>query len=84
MCNHINMCMPNITLAVPKEVHKEMKQFSDVRWSEVARRAIIEKLETLKLAEKLASKSKLTKEDVKNFSNKIKAAAAKRFLDDNH
>ncbi len=64
---------------MPEDVHKSMKHFSEVKWSEVARRAIIEKLETLKLAEKLAKKSKLTQKDVDDFSKKIKSFATKRF-----
>ncbi|HJX05867.1 MAG TPA: hypothetical protein VJ461_04090 [Candidatus Nanoarchaeia archaeon] len=75
--------MGNITLAVPEDIHSQMRQFSEVRWSEVARKAIVEKLEALQLAESLAKKSKLTKKDVEDFSKKIKAAAAKRFLDEN-
>jgi predicted CopG family antitoxin len=39
--------MPNITLSVPPEVYKKMKEHSEIRWSEVARRAIIEYLERL-------------------------------------
>lgn len=74
------MCMGNITLAIPEDIHKEMRHFSEVRWSEVARRAITEKLETLRLAEKLAKKSKLSQEDVKEFDRMIKSLAAKRFL----
>ena len=69
-----------MTLSMPDDVSREMKEFSEVRWSEVARRAIIEKLETLKLAETLASKSQLTQKDVEEFSKKIKSGAAKRFL----
>lgn len=72
--------MTNITLSVPEQIHKEMKQFSEVKWSEVARIAIISKLQTLKLAEKLAKKSKLTEKDIKQFSKKIKSLATKRFL----
>ena len=72
--------MGNITLSVPEDVHKDMKQFSEVKWSEVARKAIIEKLEVLKLAESLAKKSKLTEADVREFSKKIKSEATKRFL----
>jgi len=72
--------MANITLSIPNEIHKQMKQFSEVKWSEIARKAIIEKLELLQLAEKLASKSKLTEEDVAAFNKKIKASATKRFL----
>jgi hypothetical protein len=72
--------MTNITLSIPNEIHKQMKHFSEVKWSEIARKAIIEKLELLQLAEKLASKSKLTEEDVAAFNKKIKASATKRFL----
>lgn len=74
------MTMGNITLSMPEDIFVEMKHFSEVKWSEVARRAIIQKIETLQLAEKLASKSKLTPKDVDEFSRKIKSAAAKRFL----
>ena len=46
----------------------------------MARKAIINKIEVLEIAEKLASKSKLTKKDVKEFSDKIKSNASERFL----
>ena len=72
--------MGNITLAIPDNVHKDMKSFSEVRWSEVARKAIVSKLETLKLADVLAKKSRLTKEDIDKFSQNIKKSATKRFL----
>jgi hypothetical protein len=72
--------MANITLSVPAEIHKKMKHFSEVKWSEVARKAIIEKIEMLALAGKLAQKSKLTEKDVEEFNKKIKSSASKRFL----
>jgi len=72
--------MGNITLSLPDNIHKQMKHFSEVRWSEVARKAILEKLELLQLAEKLVQKSKLTEEDVKSFNKKVKSSANKRFL----
>ncbi len=72
--------MGNLTLAVPENVHQEMRHFPEVKWSEVARRAIIDKLETLRLAESLAQKSKLTEKDVQEFGKKIKSLATKRFL----
>ena len=72
--------MGNITLSVPDNVHQQMKHFSEVKWSEIARKAIIEKLELLQMAEKLAQKSKLTEEDLKAFNKNIKASASKRFL----
>jgi len=72
--------MGNLTLSMPDELRKEMKHFSEVRWSEVARKAIAERLHLLRLAEKLAHKSRLTRKDVEDFSAKIKEAATKRFL----
>lgn len=72
--------MGNITLSLPDNIHKQMKHFSEVRWSEVARKAILEKLELLRLTEKLVQKSKLTEEDVKAFNKKVKTSANKRFL----
>ncbi len=74
--------MGNIILSIPNNVHKEMKHFSEVKWSKVARKAIIKKIEDLKLADKLTSKSKLTKKDVDKFDKKIKKAAIKRFMNE--
>tara|TARA_Y100000310_G_C20595802_1_gene770420 strand:+ start:210 stop:431 length:222 start_codon:yes stop_codon:yes gene_type:complete len=72
--------MGNITLSVPNDLHEEMKHFSEIKWSEVARKAIINKIDTLRLAEKLAKKSKITEKDVKEFSKKIKSLATKKYL----
>ncbi len=72
--------MGNITLSIPDNVQKEMKHFSEIRWSEVARKAIMERVEALKLGERMASKSKLTQADIDEFNRKIKASARKRFL----
>lgn len=72
--------MTNLTLAIPDELHKKMKGFSEIRWSEVARRAIEQKVNDLEIVEKIASKSKLTKKDVEKISEQINAKATKRFL----
>lgn len=73
--------MANMTLVIPETMRKDMKQFPEIKWSEVARKAIAEKLEVLRMANKIASKSKLTEKDVKEFSDKIKESATKRFLE---
>jgi hypothetical protein len=39
--------MANITLSVPEELYRRMKRRRDVKWSEVARQAIVERLERL-------------------------------------
>lgn len=71
--------MTNITLSIPEELHKKMKKFRDIKWSEIARRAVEERINDLEVMEKIASKSKLTKKDVDEISKKIKRAAAMRF-----
>ncbi len=76
--------MTNMTLAIPDELHKKMKEFSDIRWAEVARNAIEQRIEDLEVMNRIASKSKLTKKDVEEISKKIKSAAAKRFNEYSH
>lgn len=80
MLTHKYVKMANMTLSIPDNIHKEMKSLPEVRWSQVARKAIIEKIQALQLAEKLAKKSKLTKKDIEDFNKKIKSSAARRFL----
>lgn len=42
-----NVVMPNITLSIPEDVYKRMKKYGEVKWSEVARKAIVEYLRRL-------------------------------------
>ncbi len=70
--------MTNITLAIPEDLHSRMKKHSEIRWSEVIRKTISEKIETLEMMDKLAGKSKLTKEDVEELANKIDSSVARK------
>jgi len=71
--------MTNMTLAIPEELIRRMKNFNEIRWSEVARQAIERRVDDLEVMNKIASKSKLTKKDVEEISKKIKSSAAKKF-----
>jgi len=64
--------MPNITLSVPENLHELMKKHNQIRWSEIARRAIEFEAKKMEIVEKVASKSKLTMEDAMEFDSKIK------------
>lgn len=64
--------MTNITLAIEDNLHERMKQHSEIRWSEVVRKSIAQKVEMLEAMDKIAQKSKLTKKDVDEISCKIK------------
>jgi hypothetical protein len=74
--------MPNMTLAIPKELHKLMKEHSEIRWSEIARRAMWEQARKLELLEALTEKSELTEKDVKEIGRKIKIGLRKRVVDE--
>ena len=65
--------MTNLTLAIPEDLHEKMKHHSEIRWSEVVRKSISQKIELLDAMNKIASKSKLTKKDVDEISKKIKS-----------
>ena len=71
--------MPNITLSIPEEIHRIMKKHREMRWSEIARRAILEEVGKLTLMEKIASKSKLTMKDIEEINQKIKKGLHSKF-----
>ena len=74
--------MANITLSLPNEIQQRMKDFPEVRWSEVARQAIVRKLD---VEEQLRHLSAITKDvrisdkEILEFSKTINKAATERF-----
>ena len=71
--------MVNMTLAVPKDLHIIMKKHSEIKWSEVARKALWEYAKKLELLDSLVENSEFTKEDVEELDRVIKRAMAKRY-----
>ena len=58
--------MANITLSVPESIRMEMDKHADIRWSEVARNAILEKmvqLRKLEILRKYVDKEHISEED---------------------
>lgn len=73
--------MPNMTLSLPEQLHKKMKQHPELKWSDVARQAFEKKLkdlETLAWMDKVLANSKLTEEDAERIGHLIKADIRKR------
>lgn len=64
--------MPNITLSLPEGVHEIMKKHREIRWSEIARVAILKHMRKIALIDRIASKSKLTMKDIEEINEKIK------------
>ena len=71
--------MPNMTLSLPEEVYGVVKKHSEIKWSEIARRAISEKAMKLALLDKITSKSKLTLKDVEDINEKVKKGLLARY-----
>ena len=63
--------MPNVTLSIPETLHEKMKKHSEIRWSEVVRKSITQKIDDLEMMDKLTMKSKLTQKDVDEIAHKI-------------
>lgn len=71
--------MPNMTLSIPEELHNIVKLHTEIKWSEVARKAMWLQARRLSLMDKLARKSRLTEKDIEDIDHKIKAGLLKRF-----
>ena len=71
--------MPNMTLSIPEDLHDIVKQHTEIKWSEVARRAMWVQARKLNLMDKLSKKSKLTEKDIEEIDHKVKAGLLKRF-----
>ena len=65
------MEMPNVTLSIPEALHEKMKKHSEIRWSEVVRKSISEKIDDLEIMDRLTKRSKLTQAEVNEISHKI-------------
>ena len=70
--------MPNMTLAIPKELKKKMDQFKEINWSEVARQAIQEKTSLLEKMNRMLAKSDLTESDIETHSTQIKKSVLRK------
>ena len=64
--------MVSLTLAVPNELKNIMNKYPEINWSEVARRAILEKSKILEKMDKLLSKRKINEEDALKHGNIVK------------
>ena len=70
--------MVTVTVSVPFELKNKMEEFSDVNWSEVARRAFSEKVRDLSFLKEFTRDSTLTEKDAIEIGRKVNAGLAKR------
>jgi hypothetical protein len=71
--------MVNMTIAIPGDLHEKMKKHNEIKWSEIARRAIREYIEELDKLDKLTANSKLDEGDIDELDHKIKKGMSKHY-----
>lgn len=79
MCAHITIVVPNITLALPKDLHRKMKAHPEVKWSEVVRRVIAQRIRDLERMDVIARRSTLSADDVDELDHLIKEGLRRRY-----
>jgi hypothetical protein len=74
--------MGNMTLYIPDDLEKRMKQRSDMKWSAIAREAFEKRLDELDWLNSVLSKSEFTEEDAIRIGRKMKAGMARRIMEE--
>jgi predicted house-cleaning noncanonical NTP pyrophosphatase (MazG superfamily) len=69
----------NVTFAVPEELHEIMRRHPEIKWSEIARKAMWEYAQKLELMERIVSGSRLSKKDVLELDKKVKAGMSEKY-----
>jgi hypothetical protein len=73
--------MSAITLAVPKELKKDMENFPEINWSEIARAAIKRRIWMLKKIKEFTKDSEFTEKDALKLGREVNEALAKRYAE---
>jgi hypothetical protein len=71
--------MPNMTLSLPEDVYRIVKAHNEVRWSEIARRAIEDYAKKIALMNALTQESDLSEDDIMALDPKVKAGIQKHY-----
>jgi predicted CopG family antitoxin len=79
MC--VEIIMPNMTLSIPEEIYHIVKSHKEIRWSEIARKAIADYAKKLALMDAMLANSELTEEDVMKLDKKIKKGIHKYYME---
>ena len=71
--------MVSVTLAVPKELKEKMDVFSEINWSEVARKAIAKKISDLEFMDHFTKDSTMTELDAVKWGRELNQKLAKHY-----
>jgi Arc/MetJ-type ribon-helix-helix transcriptional regulator len=73
--------MPNITLSIPDDIYKKMKKYSEIKWSEVVRKAIVDYLKKLEESKTEISTKDLLKELGNDFKKSLDDLELEKAID---
>ena len=68
-----------VTLAVPEELHEIMRRHPEIKWSEIARKAMWEYARKLELMQIIVGESKLSEKDVLELDKMVKAGLGRKY-----
>jgi predicted CopG family antitoxin len=71
--------MPNMTLSLPEDVYRIVKMHNEIRWSEIARRAIEDYAKKIELLNTMTAQSELDEEDIMALDRKVKSGVQKHY-----
>ncbi|MFA4957493.1 MAG: hypothetical protein WC556_11045 [Candidatus Methanoperedens sp.] len=71
--------MPTMTLAIPHDLYDIMKSHKEIKWSEIAFKAMIGQAIKLKSLDKIAEKSEFTENDAMEMDKIIKKSLRKHY-----
>ena len=70
--------MANLTLAIPDNLQKKMRQHPEIRWSEVVRMEIQKKIEDMELMDRLTRRSRLSAKETLKISESVDEEVARK------
>ncbi len=70
--------MPNMTLALPNDLHREIRRHKEIRWAEVARRAFVKELARLHVYDRVLGGSRLTEADAVEIGRDIRRRSRRK------
>ena len=65
--------MPNMTLSLSEDVYRIVKMHTEIRWSEIARRAIEDYARKIEQLNTMTAQSELDEEDIMALDRKVKS-----------
>ena len=71
--------MPSVTFQIPSEVKEILSKHSEIKWDKVVADILWIYAKKLRLLDKIASKSKLTHENVNTLDKVVKANLLKHY-----